>query len=294
VVEFARGLSQRGLVALAELEARVVASDGGRLKLEWGVLRSRAGRDVEDLLWWDGDRLIGFLGLYALGSPAVEITGMVDPCARRRGIATALLDAALPICLAREYEQALIVTPRGSVAGQELARSRGAVLEHSEHALLLRKAPTDGPADPQITLRMAMPADASDLSRLLAGAFGQPPADPVERLADESGRTLMVEFAGATVGTVRVTRDQNAAGVYGFAVDPAWQGRGIGRDVLRRVCRQLRDEGEQSIGLEVAVDNDHALRLYTSLGFTQVTTEDYYALPLSRWDRRESGRAETA
>jgi ribosomal protein S18 acetylase RimI-like enzyme len=63
-------------------------------------------------------------------------------------------------------------------------------------------------------------------------------------------------------------------------VDPAWQGRGIGRDVLRRVCRELRDEGIQRIGLEVAVENDHALRLYTSLGFTQITTEDYYGLPL--------------
>jgi ribosomal protein S18 acetylase RimI-like enzyme len=43
-----------------------------------------------------------------------------------------------------------------------------------------------------------------------------------------------------------------------------------------------RDEGVRRIGLEVAVENDHALSLYTSLGFTQMTTEDYYALPLSR------------
>jgi ribosomal protein S18 acetylase RimI-like enzyme len=64
-------------------------------------------------------------------------------------------------------------------------------------------------------------------------------------------------------------------------VDPAWQGRGIGRDVLRQVCRELRDEGVQRIGLEVAVENDHALGLYGSLGFTQITTEDYYELPLS-------------
>jgi ribosomal protein S18 acetylase RimI-like enzyme len=31
----------------------------------------------------------------------------------------------------------------------------------------------------------------------------------------------------------------------------------------------------------VAVDNDRALGLYTSIGFTPVTTEDYFALPLS-------------
>jgi len=69
--------------------------------------------------------------------------------------------------------------------------------------------------------------------------------------------------------------------VYGFAVDPARQGRGIGRDVLRRVCHQLRREGVGTIGLEVEVDNDSALGLYTSLGFVRVTTEDYFAVPLA-------------
>jgi ribosomal protein S18 acetylase RimI-like enzyme len=34
------------------------------------------------------------------------------------------------------------------------------------------------------------------------------------------------------------------------------------------------------VHLEVAVDNDHALGLYTSLGFAPISTEDYYTLPL--------------
>ncbi len=281
MLELARGLSPRGQSALADLEQRVIAADGGRLKLEWGVLRSRAGRDVEDFLWWESDRLLGFLGLYAFGGPTVEIAGMVDPSARRRGIATALLGAALPICRERGYQQALLVTPRGSVAGRELALGRGAVLEHSEHALVLLGAPTDGPHDQRIELRTATRADTPDLTRLLMAAFGSTPPGLFDRPSNDSERTLMVEFEGTVVGTVRVTRDGNTAGIYGFAVDPAWQGRGIGRDVLRRVCRELRAQHIAHIGLEVAVENDHALGLYTSLGFTRMTTEDYYALPLS-------------
>ena len=78
---------------------------------------------------------------------------------------------------------------------------------------------------------------------------------------------------------MRLTRDLHGGGIYGFAIDPAWQGRGIGSDVLRRICRLLMDEGARQVGLEVAVDNDRALGLYTSTGFTEVTTEDYYALP---------------
>jgi ribosomal protein S18 acetylase RimI-like enzyme len=282
MLELARGLSDGDLRALAELERRVLEVDGGRLKLEWGALRGRDGDRVEDLLWWEDDRLSGFLGLYAFGDrdATVEIAGMVDPPARRRGIATELLDAALPICRARGHERALLVTPRGSVAGREFALGRRAVLEHSEHALVLVEEPTDGPADPQVTLRAATLADISELTRLLDAAFGSPSLDLAARLGEDSSRTLVVERAGVAVGTIRVTRDRDTCGIYGFAVDPAWQGLGIGRDVLRRLCRELRAEGIQRIGLEVAVENDHALRLYTSLGFTRTTTEDYYELPL--------------
>jgi ribosomal protein S18 acetylase RimI-like enzyme len=78
-----------------------------------------------------------------------------------------------------------------------------------------------------------------------------------------------------------VNRDANEAGIYGFVVDPSWQGLGIGRDALRRACEELNSDGVLRIGLDVAVENDRALALYTSVGFKPVTTEDYFALPTS-------------
>lgn len=278
MIELARGLSPSALAALRELEERTVAHDGGRLKLEWGVLKARSRHEVDDVLWWEEDRLVGFLGLYAFGASAVELAGMVDPAARRRGIGTALLDCALRICRDRGHRKALLVTPRTSAGGSAFALARGAVLEHSEHALVLLDAPTEGATRSDIVLRPAAPADAGEITRLLTIGFGMPHSVPVESLAADYGRTLLVERAGSVVGTLRLTRDEDRAGVYGFVVDPAWQGRGIGRDVLRRACVQLREEGVTRIALEVAVDNDHALGLYTSLGFTRIATEDYYAL----------------
>ena len=278
MLDFARGMSPDAAAQVADLERRVVDADGGRLKLEWGVLNSRSREYVEDLLWLDNDRVTGFAGIYAFGGDTVEIAGMVDPAARRRGIATALLDAALPLCRDRGYERALLVTPRASVAGRAFALGRGAFLEHSEHALVLRAAPVDGPSDPQTSLRRATVADAPEVSARLAAAFGGAPPDMAERLRSTAERTLLVERDGQAIGTVRLTREKGTGGIYGFAIDPAWQGRGIGSDVLRRICRVLIDEGAHRVGLEVAVDNDRALGLYTSMGFTEVTTEDYYAL----------------
>src|SRR5205807_4574378 len=116
---------------------------------------------------------------------------------------------------------------------------------------------TQRAADPALSLRPATAADLPFVSGLLEVAFGEPaPDDLAGRLDSPHERTVLVEVKGAAVGTLHVTRDLDDAGIYGFAVDPRWQGRGIGRDALRRACEQLRAVGARRIGLEVAVEND--------------------------------------
>lgn len=158
MLERAARLSSRALVAIAELERRVIEADGGRLKLEWATLRRRSGDCVEDLFWWEGDRLLGFLGLYRYGS-SLELAGIVAPDARQRGIATAQLDAAVPLYRGRECRQVLLIVPRFSVGGRRLALHRGGVLDHSEHAMTLLGPPTDRPRNPALRLRLASSAD---------------------------------------------------------------------------------------------------------------------------------------
>ena len=281
MLELACPLSPDALSAVAALEQQVLAVDGGRLKLEWGTLRARSGKQPEDLLYWQDGRLVGFLGLYAFGPPDLELLAMVAPDVRRRGIATALLDAALPLARDRGYRRALLVVPGQSSPGRQFAVGRGAVLEHSEHALALTHLPDTGPDNAAIGLRRAGPPDAEVVGALLSAAFGHRFPGLVDLLADPQEQTLVIEVDGAPAGTVRLTRTDDQAGVYGFAVDPRWQGRGIGREVLHRICRRLLADGVTRVGLEVAVDNARALGLYTSVGFEPVTTEDYYALPLS-------------
>ncbi|BFU43647.1 GNAT family N-acetyltransferase [Krasilnikovia sp. MM14-A1004] len=274
MVDLSAGLSPAALDAIEDLERRVVAADGGRLKLEWNTLRHRSGHDVEDILWWDGERLLGFLGIYTHSAPTIELAGMVDPDARRRGIGTALLDAALRVCREREHSSILLVVPRPSVAGRSLAQRRGGTLDHSEHALQLPGAPTEVPADPGVTIRAATAADQSAVRELMRSGFGwEPPLD-----AAHDPDTLVVERDGRPIGTLRLSHDGDRVGVYGFAIHPDHQGRGIGRDVLHRVCREALAGGATAVHLEVATDNDRALNLYTSLGFRPVMTEDYYEL----------------
>ncbi len=277
-IELARGLTPSQLEAIADLERRVVAHDGGRLKLEWARLRSRSGDRAEDVLAWDGDELVGFTGLYGPGPPSIEIAGMVEPTHRRRGIGDELLGEALGLCARLGVGEPLVIVPRQSVAGRALAHRHGGRLEHSEHALALIGDPADGASDPALSLRTARREDIAALLRILTTGFGHAPADVAERLVEPTSRTLVAEHDGSVIATVRIEHGGDVTRVYGFAVDPALRGRGIGRDVLRRVCRRARADGARGVELEVEVDNERALHLYTSLGFEPVTTEDYWAV----------------
>jgi ribosomal protein S18 acetylase RimI-like enzyme len=278
MLELARGLAPEALAGLARLEADTVAADGGRLKLEWGTLTSRSDDEVNDVLWWEDGRLVGFVGLYAFGGSTVEVTGMVHPGARRRGIGTRLLDEASSLCRARGEDRFLLVAPRSSVGARVMAESRGGTLDHSEHALDLTEEVADGPTDPAIDLREAAADDIPAIARILTEAFGHPwlPLD----IAAEREPTLVAQRDESVIATLRVHRSPEEWGIYGFAVEPGLQGRGIGRDLLRRVCRQANEAGVTRLHLEVEVTNDRALGLYTSLGFTRTSTEDYFAIAL--------------
>lgn len=278
----AAGLSPDDLAAIAELERRVVTHDGGRLKLEWGVLRSRTGGQVDDLLWWDDDgNLLGFLGIYQFGGSKPELAGMVDPTARRAGIGTALLAAARRLTRDRGCHSALIVVPRSGPAGAEFARSHGAVLEHSEHHMELVGIPSGQPIHPDVSVRTATPADVDDIERILSEAFDEPRGTMPVVLDDPTDQQLVVERAGAVVGALRLNSDDGVTGIYGLAIDPRLQGHGIGRDVLGRVGHDLRSRGNtHQVTLEVSTSNERALGLYTSVGFERRATEDYYELGL--------------
>lgn len=54
------------------------------------------------------------------------------------------------------------------------------------------------------------------------------------------------------------------------AVDPAWQGRGIGRSLIRTAARWAKKEGAHALMLNTQVDNEGAIGLYESEGFEQL------------------------
>jgi [ribosomal protein S18]-alanine N-acetyltransferase len=85
----------------------------------------------------------------------------------------------------------------------------------------------------------------------------------------------LVGYAGmAVVGT---RRDAEAS-VHTIGVDPAWQGRGVGRALLGALL-EVADEYRAPVYLEVRTDNAAAIGLYLAHGFTTIGLRRRYYQP---------------
>jgi ribosomal protein S18 acetylase RimI-like enzyme len=147
-----------------------------------------------------------------------------------------------------------------------------------------------------IALRRAAPSDFPDVRRITREAYlraGHFTADhpymsvleDVEHRA-EHAQVWVAEAAGQVVAAVTLTfADQPyseiaAEGELEFrmlAVDPASQGGGVGRAVVREVVDHARRlPGIGAISITSATFMERAHRLYESLGFRRAPERDWY------------------
>lgn len=78
------------------------------------------------------------------------------------------------------------------------------------------------------------------------------------------------------VGFILARVIDDEAEILTFAVHPSVQRAGIGRSLLKELMNFLRSVNCVKIYLEVAVDNEAAISLYSSLGFTNVGMRSNY------------------
>ncbi|MDG6463412.1 ribosomal protein S18-alanine N-acetyltransferase [Glaesserella parasuis] len=66
------------------------------------------------------------------------------------------------------------------------------------------------------------------------------------------------------------------ATLFNITVDPAYQGKGFGKQLLQALIAQLQQKQITTLWLEVRASNTTAQKLYYSLGFNEVTVRKNY------------------
>lgn len=94
---------------------------------------------------------------------------------------------------------------------------------------------------------------------------------------------LMVDDEMVAFAITQVVLDE--ATLFNIAVDPAWQRRGFGKQLLEHLIAELEARGVLTLWLEVRASNKGAIALYESLGFNEATIRrNYYPTADGRED----------
>lgn len=233
--------------------------------------------ETNQFLYYCDGVLTGFCSMWPGNNS--ELSGMVHPDYRRRGIGRELFGVAQAE-IKRRGAKALLICEQDSPSGQAFVAAIGLPRDLAEHRMELQAFVPAPPADQRFHLRRATLEDVDTLAHVTVAAFGDPPEQTrqsIERLiATPNQRFYLAEWEREPVGALRTEDYDHRTFIYGFGVVPERRGRGLGRQILSHAIETRQHEGRTAFALEVETDNVPALALYRSCGFEIVRTYEYF------------------
>jgi mycothiol synthase len=281
----------RNLSAAEQQAVRTLVADAERID---GV--SPVGEQVlRDLAAEEGAHLLavgppGTVAGYLNLTPQGTVELVVHPAARGRGIGTALMRAAL------EHSSVPVrVWAHGTLpVAKALAATLGL---RAVRELVQMRRPLAGVTHPGVPRGVSIRTysgshDDPELLRVNNAAFSWHPeqggwtdGDLAERFAepwfDPRGLFLAFDERGALRGFHWTkVHDDRLGEVYVLGVDPAAQGRGLGRVLtavgLDHLRQRLGSEDQAAVILYAESDNVAAIKTYESLGFRRSSVDTAY------------------
>ncbi len=277
---FTRAAEQDGTAPLSEQAVRAVSAEG----------------DAVHLVATVEDRIVGYAGIEPSSTTGPAMAeAVVDPEFRGRGIGRRLVERALD----EGGDGARIWAHGNSAPAQAVAAVLGLKIVRE---LLQMRRPLAGTDLPEVTVPGGVSLrtyrghqDDAELLRVNNAAFSWHPEqggwtgkdiagrrdeswfDPAGVfLAFEEGSDTLLGFHWTKVHPAEAGEDEIGE-VYVVGIDPAAQGRGLGRALTLAGLHYLRGRRLGEVLLYVESDNSAAVHTYQQLGFTRFHVDAAYS-----------------
>lgn len=244
-------------------------------KLDLSFFKDITGK-INHLLCWEKDELVGYVALSHFDPKELEVTVITNhDDTILDHISRALMDfTELKKCQTILW----IIDHKDTFSLSYVKKMTKYDYRFSEYALTLT-IDKFVPHHSMIVLQPAKPEDANAIASLENGEFTE---NPALLDAEDLKQTVVLKENDHVIASIRVQREGNSYGIYGFVVRSDFRGQGIGRKILSQIIQQLLENQAQKIYLEVEATNDNARHLYRSIGFDEQTLFDYYSCEMNK------------
>ena len=101
----------------------------------------------------------------------------------------------------------------------------------------------------------------------LTGSWNSPKLD-IERKLKVNPELFLVGLIGSkVVATVMGGYDGHRGWIHYLAVDPPYQRKGLGRQIMKAIEKKILDMGCPKINLQIRAENSAAIEFYESIGY---------------------------
>lgn len=233
-------------------------------------------------LLYEDTILISVLTMFVPTQNEAEISGFTLFKYRRMGFFKKLFKAACSELTKYGVHEVLFVCEKQSVQGRAVIKKLEGDYDFTEYSLKYNRAIVSNSDHELSRIKLHKPniQEVEILVTLMQQIFNDSYKDAKcmvknafeSKFRDQYLAVLDEEF----IGVCGVSFESDGAYIFGFGIEPKYQGKGFGKDMLKLVLDDLIKKNVDVIMIDVNSTNERAYNLYKKYGFTVQTAIEYY------------------
>jgi ribosomal protein S18 acetylase RimI-like enzyme len=300
VIKAFKTLSALRKTQIASLEAEAARADGAAYPLFSDTFLNYTKEVPAFFFATSGNRALGVLSLFLPGDGTAEISALVSPSYRNRGLFSMLLGEAAKSLKALGCTTVYIVSNPRIKAGAAVLEKLPVRYSSSEYKMILpdaaiplQSAPpsVSESSGPKTRKNIAAPALSPILTRLsskdflsLKDLFAEL-FDIDENAAEtwlsslsasDSVRLFRYEDNGKLIGCAGFVESVTCCSVFSVGIREEYRGKGLGKRLMLALLKKI--PAGKAVILQVSDKNPVAFSLYGKLGFAIESTTVYHVL----------------
>lgn len=280
-------LTKKQLHDLEQLAAISKKTDGSIPNLYTHLL-AQARTLPTIILYYEKEHLRGFISVFFFYDDAVEVSLLIHPEARHKGIAKQLLHSILPLVLEHNYFKLVFSSP--SHVNDRWLPKLGFTYHHTEYYMERHDLNPLLHLKKELFFRNATIEDIGQLCQLDEACFHKTYDELYARfqhiLSERQYQVILAFENNQLIGKAHLRWQDHGATLSDIAVFPKKQGHGLGTALIAHCINYALSEGKPNLNLDVETHNQKALELYTRLGFLTQNACDYWMIGVEELQKK--------
>lgn len=237
------------------------------------------------ILRFDNEVLVGFLAGFFFHRDVCEISLLVKPQYRKKGISSDLITQFYPLLIDQNMQYVDFSVPANHVICDYLKKNNF-IYKYSEYEMTrkLREKVTAHCSVADVEIRESSPTDMGFILELDNLCFGMQQNSYVRIesfLSERNNRILLLTKNDTPIGKVHIHIYKSYARLTDICISPVHRKQGLGRFIIASAINFVLNKDIIKILLEVEAQNESALNIYTKSGFKVTNTYDFWRISVN-------------